>query len=58
MLCEGERCCVCARTEAGPEEDFGDHCVGAGGRVAPARCVQSGFGWVVVLLRWWYEVFG
>jgi hypothetical protein len=33
--------CLRARTEAGPEEDFGDHCVGAAGRVAPARCVQS-----------------
>jgi hypothetical protein len=44
-----------ARTEAGPEEDFGDHCVGAAGRFAPARCVQSVL--EGLLCWWWYKVF-
>jgi hypothetical protein len=37
-----------ARTEAGPEEDFGDHCVGAAGSSRPRGvCVQSV--WMVLL---------
>jgi hypothetical protein len=36
---------VFARTEAGPEEDFGDHCVCSCWVFAPARVLVVGIDW-------------